>query len=190
MANTDRPNGFTPVKTLSGAPVSGLIRRYEAADRSADTTGNHGDIYIGDAVALSSGKVIPANGNGTTILGVVVGIEVTPTQMHGGQVPADVGNLSKQYLAAADSGYVYVAPANDVLFEVQSASDLDLLIDGQADINSAANTAHGNQTTGRSNMELTTAAGNDVSVVEYMTAPDNDRTLTNARYIVKFNNVV
>lgn len=190
MANTDRPNGFIPVKSQLGAPWSALIRRYEAADRSSDTTNNHGDIYIGDPVKFSSGKLAPAN-SGDTVAGVVVGIENTSSasKPHFGMVMADPGNLGRQYLPLADSGYVYIVPAAGVLFEVQSASDLDLVVGDTADTTLVADTAHGSQTTGRSSVELTTSSDADVEVVQLQTAPDNDTTLANARYIVKFTAV-
>lgn len=191
MANTDRPNGFTPVKSLLGAPWTGLIRRYEAADRSSDTTGNHGDIYMGDPVKFSSGKLLPADGNSTTVAGVVVGVENTSSasKPHFGMVMADPGNLGRQYLPAADSGYVYIVPAAGMLFEAQSATDLDLVPGDTADISLAANTAHGSQTTGQSSAEIVTSSFADLEVVQVQTAPDNDATLTNARYLVKFVNV-
>lgn len=189
MANVDRPNGFRVAKSLIGAPWTSLIRFYEAADRSADTTNNHGDIYIGDPVALSSGKVVPAN-SGDTILGVAVAVGKdgsfvtdTPTGYYN---PDD---LTQRYGALTDATGVVVGviPAEAAIFEVQSDSDLDLAIGANADITNAAATAHGSQTTGKSTCEITTAVNNDVKVVEFVTTPDNDTTLANARYLVKFN---
>lgn len=189
MANVDRPNGFRVAKSLIGAPWTSLIRFYEAADRSADSTNNHGDIYIGDPVALSSGKVVVAD-SGDTILGVAVAVGKdgsfvtdSPTGYYN---PDD---LTQQYASLADTTGVVVGviPAEAAIFEVQSASDLDLALGDQADITNTAATAHGSRTTSRSSCELTTATNNDVRVVEFVTTPDNDTTLANARYLVKFN---
>jgi len=49
-------------------------------------------------------------------------------------------------------------------------------------------TGHGSQTTGRSLMELSSAnaTAGDVRVVEDVTTPDNDTSLTNARHLVRF----
>ena len=184
MANVDRPNGFRPAKTYSGAPWNSLVRRYEAADRSSDTTNNHGDIYVGDPVALSSGKVIPAN-SGATIIGVCVGVGKDASE-HGEVGMFNPDNLEQRYLGHAETGYVWVVPKEHVLFEVQTASDLDLVPGGTADITTDATEAHGSRTTGLSSCELTTSANADVTVVENVTTPNNDVTLANARHLVKF----
>lgn len=184
MANPDRPNGFRPVKSLIGAPINMMLRKYEAADRSADTTNNHGDIYVGDPVSLSSGKVVPANSGGT-ILGVCVGVGVDGSD-HGDVGMFDPSNLEKRYLGLAESGYVWVCPAEGVLFEVQTAADLDLVPGSAADISTDATEAHGSRTTGLSSCELVSSVNADVHVVEDVAAPDNDTTLVNARHLVRF----
>lgn len=184
MANVDRPNGFRPAKSLLGAPMTGLIRIYEAADRSADTTQNHGDIYIGDPVKLVSGKVLPAN-SGDTVIGVAVAVGVDASIFgEGGYF--DPNNLGKRYLAYNEAGFVGVMPAEGVLYEVQSASDLDLVVGSEADTTVTASTTHGSRTTGVSSAELTTDSNSDVRVVEVVTTPDNDLASANARYLVKF----
>lgn len=189
MANVDRPNGFKAAKSLIGAPFNSLVRFYEAADRSADSTNNHGDIYIGDPVALSSGKVVPAD-SGDTILGVAVAIgkdgDFVTDSPTGYYNPDD---LMQRYASLSDTTGVVVGviPAEAAIFEVQSASDLDLVRGDAADITNTAATAHGSRTTGKSSCELTTSTNSDVTVVEFVTTPDNDTTLANARYLVKFN---
>ena len=188
MANVDRPNGFRVAKSLTGAPWTSLVRYYEAADRSADTTGDHGDIYPGDPVTLSSGKVVVAN-SGDTILGVAVAVGNGDAITHGEAAGYyDPASLERTYLplTIAD-GVVGVVPAEGAIFEIQSDSDLDLVVGDNADITTAAATAHGNQTTGQSTVEITTALNNDVKVVEQVTSPDNDTSLANARYMVMFN---
>lgn len=192
MANTDRPNGFRPAKSLLGAPWTALIRKYTAGDRSSDTTLNHGDIYVGDVVKLeaSGGTVIPANST-DVILGVVVGVGTSDDITHGDAGMFTASNLERRYLPAATDGVVYVVPAAGVLFEVQSAADLDLApgetadIGGTADNTLGANEAHGSQSTGKSTEELVSGS-TDVVVVENVTSPDNDISLTNARHLVKF----
>ena len=97
--------------------------------------------------------------------------------------------LEERYLAADEDGYVWVIPARDSLFEIQSASDLDLVVGAAADHNVTAATAHGTRVTGISNAELVTSVNADVTVVEIKESPDNDPTLANARYFVKFNTI-
>jgi len=184
MANIDRPNGFRFAKSLTGAPVSALARRIEAADRSADTTNNHGDIYLGDVIKLTSGKADVAN-SGDTVLGVVVGIGTDSTE-HGQVNAFNADNLEVRYLAADEAGYVWYIPAEQALFEVQTSADLDLDIGSSADLTTAAATAHGDRVTSRSTAELAAASNNDVKVVENVTTPNNDITLTNARHLVRF----
>lgn len=190
MANVDRPNGLRPAKSLIGAPWNALVRKYEAADRSADTTGNHGDIYIGDVVELVSGKVQVAD-SGDTVLGVVVGVGSSSGIQHGEAGPFDASSLEKRYLGAAEDGYVYVVPADSVLFEAQTDSALSLVAGDEASLTNAAGTSHGDQSTGQSSTELqAVGAGTaDVVVVEDNTNPNNDTTLANARHLVKFINV-
>ena len=184
MANIDRANGFRPVKSLVGGDWTTLVRPYTAADRSADTTNNHGDIYIGDPVKLVAGEVLPAN-SGDTILGVAVGTGVQSSTF-GVDSYFNPNDLSKRFLAYDDSGVVGVVPAEMVLFEAQTATDLDLVPGSLADISTDAAETHGDRVTGNSLAEIVTASNNDVKVVEDKTTPDNDTTLVNARHLVKF----
>jgi len=182
MANIDRPNGFKPVKSLIGADWTALIRRLPASDRSADTTGNHGDIYVGGPLKYSSGKVLSAN-SGDTIIGVCVGVGTVPD--HGDGIPATLSDLSQSYLPHTDTtGYVWFVPKEQMLFEIQTASDLDLAPGSTADITVTANTAHGSRTTGFSTCELTTSSNADVTVFEDDSRSNNDTSLTNARHLV------
>lgn len=187
MANVDRPNGFRFAKSLTGQAPNAMIRFYEAADRSADTTGNHGDIYIGDPVKLVSGKVLPAN-SGDTILGVAVGFGKSGAIEHGETGYFNADDLSQRYASLADATGVVVAvmPAEGNLFEVQTSTGLNLVQGSNSDITLAAATAHGSRTTGNSTVELVSGLNNDVRVVENVTTPDNDITLINARHLVMF----
>lgn len=185
MANVDRANGFRPAKSLIGAPWNSLVRYYEAADRSADTTNNHGDIYIGDPVALSSGKVVPAN-SGDTIIGVAVAVGTSSATFSELDGYYDAANLGKRYLSHAETGVVGVVPAAGVLFEAQTAADLDLVAGSAADISTDATEAHGSRTTGNSTAEIVTSVNGDLIVVENVTTPNNDVTITNARHLVRF----
>ena len=185
MANTDRPNGLKASKTINGSPVAQMLRKLTVAAR-ADATGNHGDIYIGDPVKVSIAGVVTVADSGDVIYGVCAGVGIDNVD-HGetGMFKAD--DLETRYLPNTTAGFIWVYPKENMLFEVQSASDLDLTINAEADITNTAATAHGSQTTGVSSCELTTLANADVTVVELQTAPDNDTTLANARYLVSIN---
>ena len=190
MANIDRPNGFKFAKSLLGMAPNAMIRKYTAADRSGDATGNHGDIYIGDPVKLVSGKVLPANSN-DTILGVCVAIGKSSAIEHGdGYFNAD--DLSLRYAPLADATGLIIAvmPAEGNIFEIQTAADLDLVAGSAADINLIANTAHGSRTSGNSTTELVADSNHDITVIEDVTTPGMDTTLVNARHLVKFTDTV
>lgn len=178
MANVDRPNGFRFVKTLTGTPVSAMIRQYNVDSSNASA------IFIGDAVTLDADGNVSKSATNASFLGVVVGVGVDNIT-HGPTGYYNAANLNQRYIPASTAGVVAVIPVEGNLFEIQSASDLDLAIGAPADIVPGT----GNTTTGLSTTELTTSTNADVIVVEYNTSPDNDTTLANARYIVAFNDV-
>lgn len=178
MANTSRIRGFVPAKSLIGAPWQSLVRKYNA-DASKTNP-----IFIGDAVTLDTdGNVIQAVTSGV-VLGVVVAIgEDTTTFGETGYFNAN--DLGKRHLAAAEAGVVGVVPAEAATFNVFStaAQDLDLNVGDTADIVPGS----GSTTTGNSAFTINLPSTNsDVKVVEQNTAPDNDPTLADAQYIVKF----
>ena len=186
MANTDRPNCFKASKTLNGSPVAHMLRKLTVAARS-DSTNNHGDIYIGDPVKMTTAGVVTVADSGEVILGVCAGMGIDNVD-HGetGMYKAD--DLETRYLPDATAGFIWIYPKENMLFEIQSESDLDLTVGAQADINlKGSGTAYGSQTTSRSNCELEAFANGDVTVVELQAAPDNDTTLEFARYLVSIN---
>lgn len=177
MANVDRPNGFRPVKTLSGAPVSGLIRTIGVADGA--------DIFIGDVVNLEAGLADPGVTNDAAFLGVAVGFGMVDAD--GIPLgPFDPDNLNVRYYddsANTHTDWVcYYIPVIDVLFEVQTDTALTLAVGATADIAGV----NGSLTTGRSIMEITTSANADVTVIEIPQIVDNDPALVNGRYWVMF----
>ena len=175
MANPDRPNGFTPVKTLSGAPVSSVIRAIGVADGE--------DIFIGDMVNLESGLADPMATNDAAILGAVVGIGKI---VNGQYVSAfDPDNLVPVFYddsASTHTDYcVFYAPATDCIFEVQSNANLDLVPGSPCDLVDGT----GSSTSGRSVQEVGTNTNSDFVVVEIPAYPNNDSTLANTRYWVR-----
>ncbi len=179
MANTDRPNGFRPVKTLSGRPVSDTIRYIGVADGE--------DIFIGDMVNLESGLADPMATNDAAVLGAVVGVgKVDADGIPLG--PFDPENLNKRFYDDSESTHtewvVYYAPADDCLFAVQTNADLDLVVGDVVDLVDGA----GNETTGRSIQEVGTSTNADFTVVELPKSPDNDNSLANAEVYVMVTN--
>ena len=184
MANPDKPQGFKFAQTLDGSAATGMSRKLTVAARSESDA--HGHIFIGDPIKVSIAGVVTVADSGDVIYGVCVGIG-TDSIDHGptGMYVAD--NLERRYLDDVTAGFVWVIPKENAVFEIQSASDLDLTIGAEADINTAAATAHGTLVTGFSTCEVTTKANADVTVVTIVDTPDNDSTLANTRYLVTIN---
>jgi hypothetical protein len=181
MANIDRPNGFRPVKTFSGAPVTSLIRAIGVADGA--------DVFVGDPVTLASGLAAPSATNDAAILGVAVGFGRfdkdgrTPLGMFN---PENLNSTGKFYDDSASTHTewcVYYVPADDVVFEVQTATALTKVPGDTADLTGGGT---GSATTGQSYAEITTASNNDVTVVEVPILVGNTPTEVWGRYWVMF----
>ena len=185
MANPDRAKGFTPSKMLNGSPYNGLVRRLAVA------TGD--SIFIGTPIKLSSGKAVPmTTGNGSeSVIGVALAFGKDINE-HDGPGPFNPQKLEDRHYSATTETdwFVWYAPADSVIFEVQTASDLDLVVGSGAKVGTAVDA--GSTSTGVSTAEITaTATGTavDVIVVEDPAYPDNDTTIANARHLVVFKNV-
>lgn len=186
MANVDRPNGFKFVKSISGAPVSALVRVAPVADGA--------DIFVGDALQLSSGRAQKLAVEGVC-LGVAVGFgKVSGTDDNGIPLgpydPDDPGARFYDDSASTHTEWVvYYIPAEDAIFEAQSDGTTDLVIGEAQDIVDGG----GSTTTGVSQMEINDDAltnDGDVVVVDHPKGPgyDNTASVANRRYWVKFVN--
>lgn len=183
MANTNRP-GFRPISSKNGVGVPKLEVIQAVLDRSADATGNHGDIYIGDPVKLSSGKALCAN-SGDSIYGVVVAIGKGSTENTDAMFFFNTDAPSQQYAPLSDSATPYwllVARADDWVFEGCTATALTIAVGATCDINTAAATAHGSRTTSMSVAALTTDFNHDVYVSEVNKDVGEDPTAIYGKY--------
>lgn len=170
MANADRPRGFRPVGTMSGAPVAQTIRYVGVADGE--------DIGVGDMLNLESGLADPMATNDSAILGVAVGFGKVDADgiPLGPYNPLDLEN-PKLYDDSANTHtdwVVYYAPATDCIFEVQTNADLDLVVGDAVDLVDGAPTVRG------SIQEVGTSTNADFQVVALPKRPDNDNSLANA----------
>ena len=176
MANVDRPNGFRPVKTLSGAPVSSMIRSIGVADGE--------DIFVGDILNLESGLADPGATNDTDFLGVAIGFakKDSMSQEVGGNFnPSDLSVRYYDDSANTHTDWVVLyVPVEDVIFEAQTDTASTFAVGDTCDLADAA----GDTVTGISRQEITTSTNADFTVVEHPKYPDNDRTLVNGRYWV------
>lgn len=176
MANVDRPNGFRPVKTLSGAPVTSLIRSIGVTDGA--------DMFVGDLLNLASGLAAVAASNDAAILGVAVGFgkkDSMSRQVGGMGNPADLMTTYYDDSASTHTDWVvYYVPADDVVFEAQTATALTKLVGETVDLLATA----GDTVTGQSRQEITTSSNADFTVIEIPNYPDNDSTAVWGRYWV------
>ena len=177
MANVDRPNGYRPVKTFSGHPWYGMVRLIGVADSE--------DIFVGDLVNLESGLADPAATNDSALLGAAVGFGKKGTfDVDEARQSYNAANLEVNFYDDSANTHtdwvVFYAPADDVIYEAQTATALDLAVGATADLADAA----GSATTGISAQEITTSSNADVTVVEFPKLINNDRTLVWGRYWV------
>ncbi len=122
MANVDRPNGFTPIGTISGSPWEGYIRAYRVS-------GSLTDIYVGDMVVMTAdGTVDAADAGETELLGVCVGrgeLAGSDQDASGPNLKATSPDLGRTYYDASVDGAsrVLVAVGPDVIYEAQEDGD-------------------------------------------------------------------
>lgn len=182
MANIDRPNGFTPVKTLSGAPWTAMIRTVGIADGT--------DIFVGDAITLSSGLAAASTAADDNIIGVAVGFgkKDAASGYHCGAF--DPANLNVNYYddsASTNTDYFcFYVPVDDCIFEAQFDGTPTTPTVGQG---YGLIYTTGSTTTGRSKQEIDgdDVTDIDVKIVEIPQIPGNDHTAAFGRVYVWFD---
>ena len=174
MANADAAFGFRPIGNDQG-PYSGNTARVHIP------SGNGTAIFVGDAVKLDTataatgGYVSCVLATGTNaVYGVVTSFDADPT------------DLGVQYRKASTLRFANVALALNTSFVVQDAGILGLAAIGA---NSTWTKVAGSTVTGFSKSELgatATASTSDLMIMGGYDAPDNDMTLSNALFVVKW----
>ncbi len=181
MANTDAAFGFRPVNNDLG-PYTGQTRRCVWGTTSSAVAAYVGDVVKADNISYPTGansegvQTVIHAGVGVQMYGVVVSFEANPD------------NLSQQYRPASQPRYCQVALAEGNLFEVQDAGTAGTAGIG---LNALISSGTGSVYTGQSKQEITgftVNATGDFQVVQGVNRPDNDLTLANANWVVKFNN--
>lgn len=186
MANTDNPDGFRPIKTLTGSPVSGMLRSVGAG---AD------DLFVGDAISITAGVAVQAAVEGI-VAGVIVGFgSYESDSLNAAPFAYNPTDLEKKFFDTSEDveadWSVFYVPADGVVFEAQFDDSEDIVIGEGYDLI----IADGSSTSGRSAMEV---AGNaktndgDVVVVEKPLGPKYDQTsgVANKRVWVTFVNTI
>ena len=182
MANVDRPNGFTPVKTLSGAPWTSMVRTVGVADG--------GDIFVGDAITLSSGLAAASTAADDNIIGVAVGFgKKDPNSKYwtGAFNPDDQNTLYYDDSANTHTDWaVFYVPVDDCIFEAQFDGTPTTPTVGQG---YGLIYTTGSTVTGRSAQEIDgdDVTDIDVKIVELPQRPNNDVTAAFGRVYVWFD---
>lgn len=157
--NINAPKGFVPTRFLNGSNYDGRNQLYLIP--STDATA----VFIGDVVktAGSAGAAgtfvngmncegmqtairVATGATGQDILGVVVGFIPDPTQ------------LGLKYRLASTNRIALVAPAHDIVYEVQEDAVTTPLAAADVGLNISFSTTAGNTATGVSAMEIISAA--------------------------------
>ena len=175
MANTDAAFGFRPINR-DGSPYNGATIRCSCA--AADATA----IFIGDAVWLDGSSTggypgVTQCAAGEDVFGVVTGFEANPD------------GLSDQYRKASTLRYCQVATAENTYFECQDDGTLTAASSG---LNASFTVGTGDTAYGISAMEIdsTSEATNntlDLQLVMPVDRADNDASVANSKWIVRFN---
>src|SRR3990167_7859813 len=178
MANTDRPNGFRPVGTLSGTNWNGKIMKIFSPSE---------DVFMGDLVEITTTGEADGDGAFPTVgrfdasdvpFGVVVGWQRDPAA------------LDRLYHESSSTYWVLIAHTPDLVCEVQSDDGTPTFASVGANFNVVV--AAGSTTTGVSNMELDGDTGNTTNtlplkLIGMVDRPDNDPTSANMKCLVTFN---
>jgi len=185
MANSDRPNGFTPVSTINGHPVNFQTNYYSIA------VGETNDIFVGDVVKLAGSADtdgVPTIGIcavNELAVGVVVSIEAKPS-----------AGLDQIYSPTAEVGYALVCDDPDAIFQVQmdDTDGADAMIADDIGKNFQHLATAGSTTSQRSRYELdlstedTSGAFATTMFKLLRLAPIPDNAIgANAKVWVKFN---
>jgi len=160
MANTDKPDGFTPAYHMYG----GVIRPARMRIASAYGTA----IYSGDVVNLSSGYVIQGTATGTPV-GVFYGVYYTATD--GTPTFSKVWTADTATQGSADAeALVYTDPG--IVYEAQFTAGTPAVsfIGSKYTLSTTA----GSSTTGRSKEGATATTSSGVALcVGFNLAPSN-----------------
>ena len=190
MANLDRPDGFRPVRYLSGAVWNGQVSKYVVTAAHATA------VFLGDIVELTGGvgtdvgkeyraiQTLTVTDNGTPA-GVVVAFEENPDNLN-------ITGLFRPTGAQTRDRIAYVVDDPNVLFEAQ-VPDTGLPATAIG-LNVGSTLTAGSTATGRSAHELATTEVTTAAImfklIDIVRREDNkieDIATTGARWLVKFN---
>lgn len=197
MANTNKVNGFRPVKYLNGAPWNGQTRTYVIPSGDGTAT------FVGDLVKLN-GALDETTGLPTVIqaaasqavVGVIVGFAPDTGTLAGRFMSSGQTNLDTPvYRRASTRRVCFVADDPNLLFEVQEDGVSDPLEEEDVSMNVNVVVGSGSTITGASGMQLdsdTHATTNTLPLkLMGVIAREDNEWVTNGqaytRWLVKIN---
>lgn len=189
MANVSIARGLIPTRFRNGAPYNGASRTY-FVPASYGTA-----IFIGDPVILvtssSEASGIPIAGlataaGGAYLIGSCVGLG------QAGDPPVAITRDMPPYHLASTGGYIQVADDPDLLFEAQEDGIGGAMGIGAVGRNVDLISGTGSASSGYSgwmldSSTLQTTATLQMRIVYPVIRPDNDPTLTVAKWLVSIN---
>ena len=183
MANADRPNGLTPIGTLSGTDFHGKLRRVEFA--------------VGDAVACFQGDLVKLTGTNNAAGTIPVVAQSAAGDASIGVIASfepnheDEGSLSTNHRLTLTARTALVYWGQDVLYTAQEDSDGNAIEITEAGLNCNVVVGSGNAVTGISGMELDSdsAAGTSSLNMRLHRVHDmpGNALGTNAEWVVSIN---
>lgn len=187
MANTNKVNGFRPVRYLSGAPWNGQANKYVIP------AGNTVATFVGDLVKLDTTgtdeghPTVAQAAASDAVVGVIVGMEVVPGSLD-----------TPQYRAASTKRVVWVADDPNLILEAQEDGDTDPLETANIGLNVNFVVGSGSTVTGASGMQIdsnteATTAALPLKLLRFVERQDNENVLSAggqsySRWEVKINN--
>jgi len=182
MANADAAFGFRPINR-AGSPYNG------ATERCVIVAANTVATFIGDAVKMDATTGVTSSEGAITVVQAAAGDPVYGVIVSFEPERDDLSVAYRPTAAQTNDRYVAVAPVNDGYFLCQ---DNGTLTAASAGLNANFIVGTGSTITGMSAMEVdsgteATTTTLDLQLVAPAFAPDNDATLANANWIVRFN---
>jgi len=166
MANVSRPQGFVPLRHITGSPWNGQVQAFLVD--SGDATA----MFIGDAVKIAgaagvAGQIVAgmntegmatitrcASGTAEQLMvGVVVGFLPDPT------------NLILKHRAASTNRIAFVVTDPSVIFEIQEDGVTSNLVAADVGNNISFSLTAGSTVTGISGMQVISAAKNTTATL-------------------------
>lgn len=196
MANADRPNGFKPVKHLSGAPYNGQANKYMISASDSTAAVGVGDfVVLSDQAGTDGLAAVESITAGAVTAAVLVGsvVAVLPFNDDGSMQAGQISSLDTPVYRADDTKrFVLVADAPDLVFEAQEDSDGGNIALASVGLNCGFLAASPSSTTGTSAQEIDSSSVQTTNslplqILGVVQRPDNEVPAANGRFHVRIN---